>query len=260
MIGHWHTLQAAFYRELKIIVGSASYTSILIGAIPITAMLAWIASRSDNPTVLAYISVGASLMIIWNSSLMRMGWLVSEELFAGTLELNMVSRTPFMLVVFGKALAVSVFNILGGAVAFVTVLVVAQDLVEISNTPLLLTSLFFAMLALISAGFLFAPLFVVVGGRAGFFNAIVPFGVVCSGFLYPIAILPAGFEAFARLLPTSWAMDGVIRSVQGGGSHWTIIGDWGISLALTAAWLGLTYLLFRAVENRVRVTGVLGPY
>ena len=241
-------------------LGNSNYLVILIGAIPTTAMLAAIASGSGNPAVVSYIAVGAGLMIVWNSAPSRMGWLISEELWAGTLELNLMSRSPFMLTLFGKSLAVTIFNTLGGLIAFGTVLIVSQDLIEVSNLALIPGSLFFAMLAIISAGFVFAPLFILVGGRGGFFNAIAPFGVVCGGFLYPIGILPVGLEVVARCLPTSWAMSGMIHTVQGTGSNWSIVEDWAVSLGLTIVWLWLTHYGFKKVESRVKVTGVLSTY
>lgn len=106
---------------------------------------------------------------------------------------------------------------------------------------------------------MFAPLMVLVGGRSGFFNAITPFGVTFSGFLYPITRLPDGLEIVGRFLPTSWAMDAAIRSAEGGDTL-RIIGDWGAGLALTGAYLMLIYLMFRKVEERVRVTGILSTY
>ncbi len=55
-------------------------------------------------------------------------------------------------------------------------------------------------------------------------------------------------------------MDGVVRAVQGEGSAWTIVGDWGIAMALALAWFGMTYFMFKKVEERVRVTGILSTY
>ncbi len=172
-MGYYYAMRAAFHQQIKLIMGSANYLVILIGAVPTVAMLAWIAGRGDNPTVLAYISIGAGLMIIWNSAPTRMGWLLDEELGNGTLELNLVSRTPVMFVLFGKVLAVSAFNTLGGLVAFFTVLIVSQELVDVGSVALLIPSLFFAMIAIIATGYIFSPLFLLVGGGGGFFNALV---------------------------------------------------------------------------------------
>ena len=256
-MGYIYAVRAAFIQQWQVAIGTANFLGLGIGAIPLVAMLAWIASESDDPTVLAYISVGVFLMVVWNTSVFRIGAALSGELFQGTLELNLMSRSPLMLVMLGKVLALAAFSSLTGIAAVVTVLAVSQQFIDVANVPLLLISLIFAMPALIDGGFIFTPLLVLVGGRPGFFNAILPFGVVFGGFLYPISLLPAGLQTIARFLPTSWAMDGVIRSVEGGGPAWRIAGDWGVALALTALYLTLTYFMFRKVEERVRVTGIL---
>jgi ABC-type multidrug transport system permease subunit len=105
--------------------------------------------------------------------------------------------------------------------------------------------------------FVFAPFSFIAGVRGGFFNALMPFGSVVSGFLYPIDVLPASLEAVARLLPTAWAMQAVIESIDGG-SDATILLHLGIALALSAALIAAACLLFVEAERRVRLSGNLG--
>ena len=78
-----------------------------------------------------------------------------------------------------------------------------------------------------------------------------------SSFLYPVGQLPEALEYVARALPTSWAMESIILSAQGGGSYATVIVRWGIALGIAAGWLGITAWMFRKVEQRLRVTGEL---
>jgi ABC-type uncharacterized transport system permease subunit len=85
----------------------------------------------------------------------------------------------------------------------------------------------------------------------------MPFGVVCSGFLYPINLLPGVLQAIARGMPTSWAMEASIMATSGSASAWQIVTRWGIALALAGVYLFLTQVLFRMVERRIRVTAAL---
>jgi len=84
--------------------------------------------------------------------------------------------------------------------------------------------------------------------------------VACSGFLYPIGILPAALQVIARGLPTSWAMESVIMATTGSGSTWEIVIRWVIALALAVVYLFIMQLLFRLVERRVRVTAALTTF
>ena len=109
-------------------------------------------------------------------------------------------------------------------------------------------------------GYLFAPLFVLVKGRPGFFNALMPLGTALSGFLYPISQLASEARIVAHFLPTSWAMDGVIRSVQQGESSARIMVDWGAAIGLSVAILALSYFLFYKVEESLKRSGTVGRF
>ena len=78
--------------------------------------------------------------------------------------------------------------------------------------------------------------------------------------LYPVRLLPDSVEPIARFIPTSWAMESVMRSMQTGSLSMRMAGDWAVTLALTLLFLALTYLMFRVVERRVRVDGSLGTF
>ena len=55
-------------------------------------------------------------------------------------------------------------------------------------------------------------------------------------------------------------MDVVWLAVQGTDTWTRAIGPWAMSLLTSASLFGVTYLLFKVVEKRVRVTGTLGMY
>ena len=116
-----------------------------------------------------------------------------------------------------------------------------------------------AVVAVVAFGFVFAPLSFLGGARAGFMNALMPLGAAISGFLYPIGVLPDAMEAFARCIPSAWAMEAVVRSVEGGDPG-RIVVAWLVSITLVVVYLAATAALFRVAEARVRVTGNLGRF
>jgi hypothetical protein len=61
----------------------------------------------------------------------------------------------------------------------------------------------------------------------------------------------------ARFLPMSWSMDVVWLAVTGTGSWTQALGPWGMCILTSGEVFGLTYLLFKVVERRVRITGTL---
>jgi ABC-type multidrug transport system permease subunit len=218
----------------------------------------YIVGRSGNPTAVSYVFVGASLMALWSTGVFTTGWSLSDEHWNGTLDLTMTSRTPVAVVLFGKALAIMASLLISTFVVFLVVLAFAGRFTPVAEPVALFVSGLFAVAAVIATSFVFAPFSFLHGARGGFFNAIMPGGTVVSGFLYPVGLLPDSIEAIARLMPTSWAMEAVVRSVDGESSFARIATDWAVASLLIVAFLLLAGWLFRVAEKRVRVVGNLG--
>jgi ABC-2 type transport system permease protein len=253
-------ITAAFTQQWKEVANSVMNMGYFIGAIPTVAVIAWVAYRSGNPDVITYLLIGAPLIHVWNGVILRVGWSLSDEISGRTMEFTLVSRTPLMMVMLGKGLAQVVYGIPTGMVALITMLIIVHQVPAVADIPSLLFSLILIVAGLAVFSLFMAPLQVLVGGRAGFFNIFMGLGVMISGFLFPINRLPTWLMVTARVLPTSWAMDGVWKSITGYDSYWSIIGAWGACILASAIILLITYLMFRVVEKRIRITGVLGVY
>ena len=255
---HLNALRFAFLQQLRQMLVPSGIVSPVLGALGPAAVIGHIAGGSDNPTAISYVFVGASLSIMWNNGIFRTGWSLAEEHGAGTLDLMMTTRTPVAVIMLGKALAIIVFAALAGAVTFLVVFAISNQVPPVEHAALFFASGLVALTAVIVSSFFFAPFSFLAGVRGGFFNAIMPFGAVISGFLYPIDILPRSLEVVARLTPTAWAMQAVVDSLDGTGSEWTVIVDLLVALALSVLLLTVAFLLFLKVEQRVRLSGSLG--
>jgi ABC-2 type transport system ATP-binding protein len=218
LTGNFYALVGAFLQTWRNVRRSASYANFIIAGIPNVIILAWIANQSDNPVAVTYIAFGSSLMLVWTNAVFRMGWALSEERWGGLLDAGLVSRTPIIIMMLGKSVALSFFSLLTGAGAFILILLVSNHPVTISSLLLSVLSLGVTLFVMICTGFFFCPITVLIGEPAGLFATVMPFGVACSGFLYPIDILPLALQAIARGLPTSWGMENIIMSVTGSGS------------------------------------------
>ena len=260
LMGNLFGLAGAFMQQWRAAKRTAGYASFVVAGIPNVIILAWIANRSDNPVAVTYIALGASLMLVWTNAVFRMGWSLSDERWGGLLDVSLVSRTPIIFTMLGKSLALSFFSLLTGVGAFAVILIASEHTVAIANLPLAIVSLAITMFVMICAAFIFCPITVLVGEPSGLFAMVMPFGVVLSGFLYPIHLLPGALQVIARGLPTSWAMEASIMATTGSGSTGEIITRWAIALALAGVYLIVTQLLFRMVEWRVRVTAALTTF
>ena len=260
MSGNLNAIVGSFFNQWKVIIRTSNHLNFLIQAVPTAYVIAWVADRSDSSAVLSLVLIGAPMMVIWQGSVFRMGWSLSTEMNIGTLELTLATRTPLALIMLGKALAITVFIILSSLAAFIVVVAVSRELLDIAAVGLFIPSLGIALFCLFSGAFIFAPLTVWVRGRPGFFSAIMPFGVAFSGFLYPVSVLPDTMEPLSWLLSTSWAMRAVISSIDGGSSMTDIAGYWTLAILISIAYWSLTLYLFKKVVARVRATGALSMF
>ena len=254
-MGHLYAFYSALVEQLKYDMQLGEVLFFLVVNIPLAVVLAWIASKGAGSVPIDYLVVGVVLMSIWNRVSIRLGWSITGDILAGTYDYIATARTPLALVVFARALAISVLGILSGLVPVLMILWISGRFIQVSEPLLLTFGIGVGAFSVLSVSIIFAPLFLLVRGREGFFNVIRPVGVVLGGFFYPVAFLAPGIEFLARILPAAWAMDAVIIALAPGGDVWEGARDLAIALAVSLAYLLLAYFLLIKVEHRVRVEG-----
>jgi ABC-type multidrug transport system permease subunit len=252
-----NALGHAFQQQWRQTAGLKGFLSPVIGTLGPAAVIGYLAGQSDDPAVISYLFVGSVLSVIWNNGIFRTGWSLAEEHSAGTIDLMMTTRTPLALIMLGKTLAFIALGLIAGLVTFVILLAITGQIPPVENAALLLVSGLMALIAVIVSSFFFAPFAFLAGVRGGFFNAIMPFGVVVGGFLYPIDLLPGSLEVLARFLPTAWAMQATIDSLEGVPTA-TVALDLIAALGLSGLLLLISSWLFLEVEQRARMSGNLG--
>ncbi len=254
----FRAIGAAYLHHWKISRSANNLIASFLFSVPTATMIVWMASRPNDPFIFTYVAVGVLLLSTWNSSVLRIGFGLANEQQQQTLEFSLTSRTPLMAIMLGKTLALLMPGLLSGLGALASAFLIAGHLIRVNDPAVFFGSLVVALISLVAITFIFVPLFVVVGGRAGFFGAVTAFGMVFSGFVHPVSALPDALRVFAYPLPTSWAMEGIGMALRGDESIMVIAGRWGLSLALSAVYSVVTFWLFRIVDKRVRITGVLG--
>lgn len=251
-------LSASFVLQCKQLLPDWGSLSIFLIFVPYMAIVGWIVGRASNPAVLTFVSFGAIFFTIWHLTSYRAGHALQNEFMNQTVDTMILAPTPLSVIVLGRVLAIVAIAAISAPVSFFVFTIVADGLPHISSPLTVAASVLLVLLALIIVSFFFSPLYVLSGGGRGYVNAVAPFGVVFSGFLYPIDILPIYLEPIAWILPTSWAMDAVVLASRGGGFSSEMLFDWAMAATLSLVWLFATLWMFRVVESRVRRSGMLG--
>jgi ABC-2 type transport system permease protein len=259
-MGQLLAIKAAFvqqWRNLSIGISSIGY---FIGAIPSAIVVGWIAHKSGNPEVMTYLLIGAPLINVWNNVVLNVGWSLDEEIYGRVLDFSIISRTPLMVVLFGKALAHLASHVPTGLTALITMVIMIHQVPSVADVPSLILSMLFIIIGMVTFSLFMSPLAVLAGARGGFFNIFMGLGIMISGFMFPISRLPDWLQVIARIMPASWAMNAVWKSITGYSSFWSVLEIWGWFLATTGLMLLVTWFMFRAVEKRIRITGELSAY
>ena len=250
----FRAMSGAFLQHWLLTARPAELAFNAFNQLATVAVIAWLARLSGRGEVIAVIAFGVVFMVVWRAAVFHVGGLVNGAFNQGTLELEMMSRAPIVLVMLGKTLAAVSFFGTVGIGGFALVLLIGGAVPTVARPELLLPTLIVSTLAVVSTAFLFAPLAFLVGGRGGCFNAIVPIGVVLGGFVQPIGLLPLPVEVLARLLATAWAMEGLSLVLEGGPLI-EVAARWLVSLALSAATFALVGWLFVRAEGQLRTIG-----
>ena len=228
---------------------------VLSGVIRIVA-IAWLASASSAEGAVTYLALGSALMMIWHEVVATGGWAFDDEIGAGTLDFTFVSKTPLSVVIIGKVLANVVLELPVGIASALAVFIVSRALPQAELVLPLVLSFLLAIVGIVVIGFFFCMLIVLVGGRAGFFMGILPFGTTLGGFILPIYQLPQTIRIMSMCVPSSWATKALWLSIAGGGMGEIAI-NWGVSIALCAVWFWIARKLCVIGQRRLKINGDL---
>ena len=257
-MGYQRALRASFILQWKQLLPDWGSLSIFLIFVPYMAIVGWIVGRASDPAVLTFVAFGAIFFTIWHLTSYRAGHALQNEFVNQTVDTMLLAPTPLSVIVLGRVLAIVAVAAISTPISFFVFTMVADGLPQISSPLTFAASVLLVLFALIVVSFFFSPLYVLSGGGRGYVNAVAPFGVVFSGFLYPIDILPIYLEPIAWIFPTSWGMDAVALTSRGGGLTPEVLFDWAMAGALSLVWLFATLWMFGKVEDRVRSSGMLG--
>ena len=259
-MGYLYAMRAAFICQWRMMMRYGGFWPFL-GTLPYVIVLAWIARASERSEAVTFIFFGAFLIVVWNFVVSRMGGSLAHEWGSGTFDFGMVSKTPVAVILVGKITTFAVFGPFLGLSGFLIVVLVSERTVPVPNPVALAISLVTALIAMVAVGFISAPISVLAGGRYfSYFDMVRPLVMVFSGLVYPVALMSPALQTIAGALPTSWAMDGLLRSVEVTASMESMVERWAPALLGSFIYFGMTYLLFKKAEERVRMTGVFGEF
>jgi ABC-2 type transport system permease protein len=185
---------------------------------------------------------------------------VSDELRQGTLELLLTSPTRSATLLAG-AMVVPALITLFQVVVYVAVAVGIYGLrfppegLLLAVPILVLTFLTFAAFGIMSAA-------VVVLTKRG--DPVTAFGAqittFLAGTLFPVALLPGPLQAFVKVVPAYYGLEGTREALLGGAGVGDVAPEAAILLVVAILLLPLSMAVFGWALRQARITGTLGTY
>ena len=234
----------------------------LIAPFVFTVVALMLYKNVEGPIVL-YAVLGGGILGMWGNTLYSSGWSINFDRMNGTIEALMVSPTPLMQVVAGRAIWNALVGLINAGLVFLIAILAFQAPSELSDPVLFFFTLMLTLLSLSALGITLSAFFVMTRSSTVLMQIIeYPLYVAC-GALVPLSLLPEWSRPISYVLAPSWGVDALKLSAGLTGSQGVNIGWAGDCMTMTLlslAYLGIAVLLFRKLEKKVRVDGTLGRY
>lgn len=212
----------------------------------------------DTQSYVLYLLVGSFIWTYLSSLFYIVSWSITWERWEGTIEYTFMAPVRRIIQLFGN----SIFAVLYGLVRMVIVFVLASLVFDISLAGVNFVSagiiLILASISFIGFGMI-ASILPLISPEFGDKTVIMIEAVIMtvSGIFYPISVLPVFVQYIAKVIPATYALEGIrLAVIQGAGisSLWYQI--WPL-LIIGAVSIPLGNFIFRIAENYAKKTGKL---
>lgn len=203
---------------------------------------------------------GAGVAGMWATALFGCGDSIGDDRWQGTLEYMYITPSKLADVIAGRAIAYALI----GLILMFEVLVLASVFfgipLGIANPAAFLAALVLTIISFASIGLVFAPLFVLIRQWNAYANALEGFLFAVGGIVYPVTILPSWVQVMSYGLSPTWGSEAIRTAARLPGLPIGYFYDLLFVILATAAYMGISWYLFKLFERRVREKGELGEF
>lgn len=206
---------------------------------------------------LVYNIIGGGVMGMWSGIVFTSSWDIRGDRYTGVLELIVGSPTSL----FTLNMIRSFTNVLSGFFSMVLAFLAAVFMYDLplneANLPAALVSLLLLLFSTWSIS-IFLSVFFAASRISGHFVEYLemPVAILC-GFMYPIRILPGWMRTVSSFIPIRWSLEAMNESLLGLANLPYLLGHWGLALLLSFAFIAVTFLMQKKVNDIIRVNGEL---
>ena len=214
-------------------------------------------------SIVLYAVLGGGVLGMWSNSLRASGFSINYDRMVGTLESLMITPTPLMYVIGGRAIWNALIGLLNSLLVFVLAEIVFQVEIKLADPLLFFVALVLVLLALSTIG-LFLAAFFVFTRASSVLTQIMELPIfVISGALIPISLMPQWSWPLSFAFGPFWGVDALQISAGMASTNplsMGYVGDLIMMLMITIVLLSFTAVLFMKMDDKARKSGSLGRY
>ncbi len=208
----------------------------------------------------AFVIIGIALGGYFGVGLSGFASALRQAQTTGTLEALMMTPVPVPMVIVGSAVwsyAYTTFRVL--IYLLIGALFLGLDLSR-ANMPAALLILLLGIISFASIGILAASVIMIIKRGDPITALFGNLANLVGGVYYPIAIMPGWLQGIAKLLPITYALNGMRLALLNGASWAALTPDLLALLAFCLLLFPLSLLVFRYAVERARADGSLAQY
>jgi len=234
----------------------------LVAPFTFTIVVLMLFPAVDEPVVL-YAVLGGGILGMWGNTLYASGWSVSFDRMNGTLESLLITPTPMVQVVAGRAVWNTLIGLTNAAAVFVVAELAFGTELRLEDPALFFLALAATLLSLATVGLMLSAMFVMTRSSTVLMQILELPIYFISGAMIPVDHLPEAIRPFSYALAPTWGVDAMRQAAGIQGT--TVMGlgtgaDLLIVAAITSVYLAIALYLFRRMEARARADGSLGRW
>ncbi|MDW5562046.1 MAG: ABC transporter permease [Methanomassiliicoccus sp.] len=213
--------------------------------------------------VVLYAILGGGILGMWGNMIRSSGFSITYDRVIGTLEPLMMTPTPIINIVAGRALWNTFIGLLNAGLIFILAILAFNVEVSLSDPVLFFLSLVITLLSLGAIGVLLSALFVLTRASGTLVQIIELPVFVISGALIPISELPEWTWPLSMILPPTWSVDALQVSsglMSGNPVGLGVVGDLIVASILGACYMLVAIALFSRLDSKARASGQLGMW
>ncbi len=209
---------------------------------------------------MTFLLVGTAVTLYGSIALRSVTGVLAGAQRSGTLEILLLTRTPFPVMMLGWTLYPFIKSTLGIAVYVLGGFLLIGISFSNANPAAALLTLLLIMVVMGSIGLISAAFLVVFKQGDPFTGLFLLVGALLAGTVYPVSVLPSWLITISRMFPQTHALEAARMTMLKGYSLGDVSTDLGVLLIYAVVLLPLSVVIFRAALRRAKREGSLAQY